>query len=207
MIMDRFPVVKLCAFVLLVLAHSAQSARNKFNGSQKSLRVRPDSSGASRRIALLTPYGRIILRLLDSNAPNAVASIERQAQIQQCDGCNFYRAEARPNVDQGQALTGPPYGLLQGRMDLPDPIALEGAIPVKAGHVAFIPNTKDFFIALNDHDEWGTSHTVFAEIADFVSTDLIAIQPFHEETNAQFGTVMRMMDAPVDFRLTANVED
>ena len=28
------------------------------------------------------------------------------------------------------------------------------------GHVCFIPNTKDFFIAYGDHPEWGQSHTV-----------------------------------------------
>ena len=33
----------------------------------------------------------------------------------------------------------------------------EGEVPVKMGHVCFIPNTKDFFIAYGDHPEWGQS--------------------------------------------------
>ena len=36
----------------------------------------------------------------------------------------------------------------------------EGNINVKMGHVCFIPDTKDFFIAYGDHPEWGTAHTV-----------------------------------------------
>lgn len=31
---------------------------------------------------------------------------------------------------------------------------------MKLGHVCFIPETKDFFIAYADHPEWETSHTV-----------------------------------------------
>jgi hypothetical protein len=37
------------------------------------------------------------------------------------------------------------------------------------GHVCFIPDTKDFFIAYGDHPEWGTGHTV----------SLDAAQPWH----------------------------
>lgn len=57
----------------------------------------------------------------------------------------------------------------------------------RAGHLAFIPGTSDFFIALADHSEWGKSHTVFAELENWVSTDLIAIQPFHEVTHPEHG--------------------
>lgn len=53
--------------------------------------------------------------------------------------------------------------------------------------MAFIPGTTDFFIALADHTEWGTSHIVFAEVEDFVSTDLIAIQRYHEVTHEKYG--------------------
>lgn len=99
------------------------------------------------------------------------------------------------------------YGLLQGNIDLPTTPALEGSLPVKAGHVAFIPNTSDFFIALVDHPEWNTSHTVFAEIEDFVSTDLIAIQWVHEVTHPDYGTVMRMMNDAVPFTISTQLID
>ena len=60
----------------------------------------------------------------------------------------------------------------------------------RAGHVAMIPDTSDFFIALEGHPEWDTSHTVFAEIEDFVSTDLIAIQPYHEVKHEKYGRLI-----------------
>jgi cyclophilin family peptidyl-prolyl cis-trans isomerase len=75
----------------------------------------------------------------------------------------------------------------------------------RAGHVAFIPGTSDFFIALGDHLEWGRAHTVFGKIEDWVSTDLIAIQPFHEIKHEEHGTVMRMMDDPVFFTVSTDV--
>jgi hypothetical protein len=40
------------------------------------------------------------------------------------------------------------------------PAPREGNIEVKMGHVCFIPETKDFFIAYGDHPEWANSHTV-----------------------------------------------
>ncbi len=46
---------------------------------------------------------------------------------------------------------------------------------------------------------------MFGEVEDFVSTDLIAIQPFHEITHEQHGTVMRMMDDPVIFTMSTDV--
>lgn len=53
--------------------------------------------------------------------------------------------------------------------------------------MAFIPSTSDFFIALGNHPEWGRAHTVFGEVEDFVSTDLIAIQPYHEVKHEKYG--------------------
>lgn len=31
-----------------------------------------------------------------------------------------------------------------------------------------IPGTKEFFIALSDHSEWGTAHTVWGEVGFFL---------------------------------------
>ena len=41
-----------------------------------------------------------------------------------------------------------------------DPPYEGNTIEVKRGHVCFIPGGKDWFIALGDHPEWGTSHPV-----------------------------------------------
>ena len=179
---------------LLAAAHAA--ARDPFK----------EATGKDR-VALLTPFGRIVFKLLPDNAPKAVAALQAAAKRRDCRDCKFYRAEARPNEAMGQPPTGPPYALLQGQLTLPSPVPLEGRMELRAGHVAFIPGTSDFFIALRDHSEWGTAHTVVAEIEDFVSTDLIAIQWVHEVKHEQYGTVMRMMDTPVTFDITDDVED
>ncbi|KAL4518343.1 hypothetical protein Ndes2526A_g01220 [Nannochloris sp. 'desiccata'] len=157
------------------------------------------------RIALHTPYGRIVVKLLSDNAPRAAAAVRQHAISKGCKDCNFYRAEARPSQEKHQPKEGPPYALLQGSMNLREIPGSEGDIEVKAGHVAFIPNTSDFFIALGDHPEWGKAHTVFGVIEDWVSTDLIAIQPYHEHKHEEYGTVMRMMDVPVSFSVSTDV--
>lgn len=38
-----------------------------------------------------------------------------------------------------------------------------------------------------------------------MSTDLIAIQPYHEHKHEEYGTVMRMMDVPVSFSVSTDV--
>mmetsp|Transcript_5443 Transcript_5443/g.15141 ORF Transcript_5443/g.15141 Transcript_5443/m.15141 type:complete len:208 (-) Transcript_5443:162-785(-) len=57
-------------------------------------------------------------------------------------------------------------GILQGSLfSMPDPFpAIEGNIGIRRGHVAMIPNTREFFIALRDHPEYGTAHTVWGEV-------------------------------------------
>ena len=35
----------------------------------------------------------------------------------------------------------------------------------RRGQVCMIPGTKEFFIALVDHDEWGGAHTVWGEVS------------------------------------------
>lgn len=62
-----------------------------------------------------------------------------------------------------------------------------------------IPGTADFFIALSDHAEWGNGHTVFAQLADWLATDLIAAQDYDEIKHEQYGTIMRMMKKVVPF--------
>lgn len=94
-------------------------------------------------------------------APETSRLVRDLAQRTGCTTCAFYRNEKRPNAAEGQ---GPPYGLLQGRIDVAEVAPHEGNIPVKPGHVCFIPGTKDFFISLTEHEEWGTSHTVWGQV-------------------------------------------
>lgn len=53
--------------------------------------------------------------------------------------------------------------------------------------MCFIPSTSDFFIALGEHPGWGDTMSVFAEVEDFVSTDLIAVQYYHNVTHPEHG--------------------
>lgn len=174
-----------------------QHAGAKLNVNASGAKLR----AAANRVGLQTPYGRIVLRLLPDNAPNAVAAVKKLAAAQGCLKCNFYRNEARPETSNPE---GPPYGLLQGELDVP-PVPLEGSLSIKNGAVAFIPDTSDFIIALRDHPEWGVAHTVVAMVEDFVSTDLIAAQPWHEVTHEEYGTRMRMMTDPVYFKISNDV--
>ncbi len=36
----------------------------------------------------------------------------------------------------------------------------------RKGHVCMIPETKEFFIAAKDHDEWGSAHTVWGMVGE-----------------------------------------
>ena len=82
------------------------------------------------RIALHTPYGRIVIKLLDSNAPKAAEAVRQLAISKGCKDCNFYRAEARPSETKHQPKDGPPYALLQGSLNLPEIPGSEGDIEV-----------------------------------------------------------------------------
>lgn len=57
----------------------------------------------------------------------------------------------------------------------------------REGSVCFIPNTQDFFIALGKHPGWGDTMSVFAQVEDLVSTDLIAVQYYHNYTDPEHG--------------------
>lgn len=103
-----------------------------------------------------------------------------------CKQCRFYRAEPVPAHWGDSALPdssfggrwGPPYALLQGSFG--GPVATNSsraeadrnseARPslLKRGHVAWAGGGggNDFFIALADHPEWGSSHTVFAAVPE-----------------------------------------
>jgi hypothetical protein len=110
--------------LLAVYTHAAQDPL----GDVKSLKA---NSETIERIALHTPYGRIVIKLLSENAPLAAAAVRQQAISKGCKGCNFYRNEARPSLKKQQPKEGPPYALLQGSMNLPEIPGSEGDIEVK----------------------------------------------------------------------------
>lgn len=100
---------------------------NEINGATTDLRA----PATTERVVLKTPYGAIVLNLLPDNAPLAVKAVKTLASSNSCDGCKFYRAEARPLQSKGEKEEGPPYALLQGQLDLPTPVPLEGKKEVK----------------------------------------------------------------------------
>lgn len=59
--------------------------------------------------------------------------------------------------------------------------------------------TQEFFIAAMDHTEWGSSHCVWGEVEDMAVVNRILQQRYKTITHAQYGTVMRMLEAEVKF--------
>lgn len=62
-----------------------------------------------------------------------------------------------------------------------------------------IPGTKEFFISLSDHSEWGTAHTCWGEVDDMVAVDALVTASYHNVTHPEYGTVMRMLDLESPF--------
>lgn len=77
-------------------------------------------------------------------------------------------------------------GLKENYHSLEKPLPLS-LICTRAGHVALIPGTEEFFIALSDHPEWGTSHAVWGEIEDWFATDFIAAHDYKESKHPDYG--------------------
>ena len=74
---------------------------------------------------------------------------------------------------------------------------VEGQPVVRRGHVARIQNGADFFVALEDHVEWGHAFTVWGEMHDaagLATLEAITRLPYHEQSGAG-GTIMRLLDA------------
>lgn len=65
--------------------------------------------------------------------------------------------------------------------------------------MAFIPGTKDFYISISDHLEWGQAHIVFGEITSWTIIDRIVSQPYTTFKHPSYGTIMRMLVDTVHF--------
>jgi len=129
----------------------------------------PPAPGADAYVGelllLRTEMGTIGIKPFYDASPNTTALLMSLAHSgRRCAGCRFYRNEAAPGAGYG-----PPYGLLQGGFGgLPRaPPPTEGHVTMRAGHVAFIPGTTDFFVAAMDHDEcvvWGPAEGLAARL-------------------------------------------
>ncbi len=156
------------------------------------------------RLSLLTPYGPIRISLLSQNAPLTVNELikESKRRLKAYNGCEFYRAEARATV-------GPPYGLIQGsfRKGMKLPKEKEGSRSIQAGDVVILPSSNDFYIALQDHPDWSSAHTVVGIVDDFVTPDLICIQPTLKSIHPTYSTEMQMLKERIDFVLTDDMSE
>ncbi|DBA93294.1 TPA: hypothetical protein ACH3X2_003577 [Trebouxia sp. C0005] len=151
----------------------------------------------SDKIVLHSLDGEIPISLLDAVAPKTCELVSELAQTG-CTTCRFYRNELPP-----EAGYGPPYGLLQGTLEgLRDTPPREDTVVAKKGHVCMIPGTKEFFIAANDHDEWGSAHTVWGMVQNMTTVTSLLRRPFHTVTHPTYGTVMRMMNTDVSFAIS-----
>lgn len=118
---------RVIAVVLCLQAVCVRCARVGAGQHQLRAAAQPDGSP---RVALVSPYGKIVLRLLTDNAPASAALVLQQAKDGTCADCNFYRAEARPDRSKGDPAEGPPYALLQGQLSCSRKPPTEGRLPV-----------------------------------------------------------------------------
>ncbi|CAL8468913.1 g8454 [Coccomyxa elongata] len=156
-----------------------------------------------KKVVLTTSFGQINIHLRPNLAPETVAAVHHlAAKATACTSCKLYRSEEPPPVGS----SGPPYGLLQGSLgDLAEVPPHEGGTIAKRGHVCMIPRTKEFFISLKDHDDWGVAHTVWGEVdaEDMRGTVATFLRlPVHEVKHPEFGTIMRMLDSEEPFSIS-----
>ncbi|KAL4433836.1 hypothetical protein ABPG75_000277 [Micractinium tetrahymenae] len=156
-----------------------------------------------RAVVLYTTFGPVRIRLLERLAPRVTALVWSLALVRGCSNaykCAFYRVEARPRPELGQDPLGPPYALLQGRMhDLAEDPPFEGNVPVRRGHACFIPGGKDWFVAMGDHPEWGTSHAVWGVVDEWRTADIIISQQYNPWTNPDSNITLRILRIEVPF--------
>ena len=72
----------------------------------------------------------------------------------------------------------------------------------RRGHVATIHPGKDFYIALSEHSDWSSGHTVWGYVEDMAVVDELVALPYHIYIHETYGTVMRMMDTRTQFTVS-----
>ncbi len=148
------------------------------------------------------PPLRIVLR--PDLSPATVAAIIKTIGDHKEGAAIFYRNEAAPKEPPGMcgSIQCGPYALIQGRMPGLSGTPSEAVPIVRRGFVARIQNSNDFFIALEDHEEWGHSFTVFGDMRDDVqgleSLEKIAQLPFREQKAAGSETIMRLLKDEIE---------
>uniref|UniRef100_A0A383VB71 Uncharacterized protein n=1 Tax=Tetradesmus obliquus TaxID=3088 RepID=A0A383VB71_TETOB len=141
--------------------------------------------------SILRPACKISLKLRPELSLKVVSLVKQLASSgQKCNACKFYRHEPVPQSWGRDSFYGPPYALLQGSLaDMAHQPPFEGSPAVKKGDACIIPNTREFFIATADHGEWGDSHTVWGQVADEASWQVIARIPTGPYTNRTDGAI------------------
>ena len=116
-----------------------------------------------------TAQGDIRVRLREDLSPVVAGMFKAFASKPGASG-SFYRSEAvpEPGAIDNFGGPGPPYALVQGRLDgnQRSDLPREGAPKVRRGHACLIGGGPDFFIAVGGHPEWGNGHTVFGKVAE-----------------------------------------
>lgn len=180
---------------------------------------------------LETALGDIRIQLHDGHAPLACAYVRKignttNRDLNPCPMCSIYRAEPVPAWWGSEQLKdssfggrwGPPYALLQGSMGPSGPKAAIKPPPkdrppsahpqLRRGMVAWAGGGggPHFFIALADHPEWGTAHTVFGNVLpedmEGAVSRIMARPKTRNSPKNSAAPIVTNLDEPVSFVLT-----
>lgn len=152
-----------------------------------------------------TAQGDIRVRLREDLSPVVAGMFKAFASKPGASG-SFYRSEAipEPGAVDNFGGPGPPYALVQGRLDgnHRNDLPREGAPKVRRGHACLIGGGPDFFIAVGPHPEWGNGHTVWGEVDlhEMGAVDAITALDVKKETWGE--THVTVLVHPLRFELS-----
>ncbi|XP_047083394.1 uncharacterized protein LOC124694454 [Lolium rigidum] len=162
-------------------------------------------------VGLETNLGTLRVQLLPDCAPRSVDYFIELLGLHNCAGCRFYRAEGRGHLWDAQgdsiknAASGPPYGLLQGTLEV-DGVAFkeiprEGCSAVRRGSVAWVGSGPEFLISLANHEEWKDTYTVFGSVVpeDMAIAEEMVMLP--TSTDVWSNVTVRLLKDPVYFKV------
>ena len=157
-----------------------------------------------------TAEGDIRVRLRKDASPIVAEAFSSFASKPGASG-SFYRSEAvpEPGAIDNFGGPGPPYALVQGRLDGThrSDLPRESAPKVRRGHACLIGGGPDFFIAVGNHPEWGSGHTVWGEVDldEMAAVDAITRREVRKETWGE--THVTVLVDPLRFTLTYEPPD
>eukprot|EP00192_Tetraselmis_astigmatica_P021899 CAMPEP_0117695622 /NCGR_PEP_ID=MMETSP0804-20121206/28237_1 /TAXON_ID=1074897 /ORGANISM="Tetraselmis astigmatica, Strain CCMP880" /LENGTH=264 /DNA_ID=CAMNT_0005509705 /DNA_START=241 /DNA_END=1035 /DNA_ORIENTATION=- len=176
----------------------------------------PSSCTTCATLQLATAHGMIPILMRSDWSPKAVEAVLallggssgqlRGPLVPPCKGCELYRSEKvpPPGVSDNFGGPGPPYALLQGRIPGLKPLNQEATPLVERGMVCLIGSGPDFFIAVGPHHEWGQAHTVWGEVVDMSTVDLI-VETLPTKQQVWGQTHVAVLEPPLPF--TAKLRD